>query len=261
MKSLKSKSISAVLWTVIELFFKQIFQVAVAIFLARLLSPEEFGTLALLAIFIGVANVLVESGFASALVQKQDVSDTDASTVFWFNCGMGALMAGLLYLIIPYIADYYDKPILIDVMVVISFSVFISSLGGVQHALLTKKLEFKIPMKAAVTAAAVSGTAACYLAMKGLGVWALAWQALINSGVYIALLWVLSDWRPKWLFSFQSLTSLFKFGGFLMLSGLLNTVYSRLYTLLIGQSYSLHDLGILTEQKILRKFLLGYYRC
>jgi len=257
MKSLKKKSISAVLWTVMELFFKQIFKIAVAVFLARLLSPEEFGTLALLSIFIGVANILVEGGFAAALVQKQDVSDTDASTVFWFNCGIGAIMAGFLYLIAPYIAHYYDKPILKDVMVLISLSVFISSLGGVQHALLTKKLEFKTPMKAAVTAAAISGASACYLAVRGLGIWALAWQALINSGVYIALLWMLSDWRPKWLFSLTSLTSLFKFGGFLMLSGLLNTVYSRLYTLLIGQYYHLHDLGIFDRAKNTQQIPVG----
>ncbi|WP_268117737.1 MOP flippase family protein [Methylobacter sp. YRD-M1] len=242
--SLKKRSIRALIWTSSELFMRQGLQFGVAIFLARLLSPEEFGTVALLALFIGIGNVFIESGFSSALVQKQDISHADESTVFWFNSGMGILVAVLLWLVAPLIADFYQRPVLTPLMGVMALSVFISAIGGIQHTLLTKNLNFKAPMQASVAGSLLSGIVVCVLAYYGYSVWALAWQTLTYSAVTSSLLWLMSSWRPSLVFSIQSLKKMFGFGGYLMLTSLMDVTYNRFYALLIGKVYSIHDLGI-----------------
>jgi teichuronic acid exporter len=242
--SLRKRSIKALIWTGSELLMRQGLQLGIAVFLARLLSPEEFGTVALLALFIGIGNVFVESGFSSALVQKQDITHTDESTVFWFNLGMGVSVAVLLWLVAPLIADFYQQPVLTPLMWVMALSVFVSAIGGIQHTLLTKNLNFKAPMQASVTASLLSGIVVCVLAYYGYGVWALAWQTLINSAVTSSLLWLLSCWRPSLTFSIQSIKKMFGFGSYLMLASLMDVAYNRFYSLLIGKVYSIHDLGI-----------------
>lgn len=243
-ESLKKKSVAALFWTVAELLIKQVFQFGVAVYLARLLSPQEFGTIALLFVFVGLANVFIEGGFASALVQKQDVTNTDENTVFWTNFIMAMVMTALLYFFASSIALYFDKPILKPLMNIVAVSVFISSLGSIQHTLLTKRLNFKIPMQSAVIAALVSGLAACLMAYEGYGVWALAWQGLIYSFVSVALLWILGPWRPSFIFSFQSLRTLFAFGGYIMLTSLIDQAYQKFYAVLIGKGHGAYDLGI-----------------
>jgi teichuronic acid exporter len=245
--SLKRRSIKALLWTGSELVMRQILHLAVTIILARLLNPEEFGTVSLLYIFVGVGSVFIESGFSSALVQKQDITSADESTVFWFNLTMGALVSLLLWLIAPWIAIFYQRPILIPLMGMLALSVFVSSLGSLQNTLFTKNLNFKAPMQANVFAAMISGIVACVLAYYGYGVWALAWQILINSVITCSLLWLLSPWYPRLIFSLKSLKKLFGFGSYLLLTGLMDVAYRRFYGLLIGKIYSVHDLGIYTR--------------
>lgn len=245
--SLKRRSIKALIWTGSELLLRQGLQFGVSIFLARLLSPEEFGTVALLSLFIGIGSVFIESGFSSALVQKHDITHADESTVFWFNLAMGAAVMLLLWLVAPLVADFYQKPVLTPLMGVMALSVFISALGGIQHTLLTKNLNFKAPMQASVVASLLSSILVCVLAYKGHGVWALAWQTLANSVITSCLLWLLSRWRPSLTFSMASLNKLFGFGSYLMLSSLMDVAYNRFYGLLIGKLYSLHDLGIYTR--------------
>lgn len=234
----------AILWTGSELIMRQGLQLGIAIFLARMLTPEQFGTVALLYVFIGIGTVFIESGFPSALVQKQDITHTDESTVFWFNLVMGAVVAVLLVIIAPLIAQFFQQPILTDLMGVLAFSVFVSALGGIQHTLLTKQLNFKAPMQASVTASVMSGGVVCYLAYHGYGVWSLVWQTLANNLVTSCLLWLFSNWRPALVFSLESLKKLFGFGSYLMLTSLMDVVYNRFYGLIIGKIYSVHDLGI-----------------
>ncbi|MGZ8261983.1 MAG: MOP flippase family protein [Methylotenera sp.] len=242
--SLKRRSIKALIWTGSELLMRQVVQFGIAVYLARLLSPEEFGTVALLYLFIGIGTVFIESGFSSALVQKQDFTNLDVSTVFWFNLGMGASVAMLLWLVSPFIAEFYQRPVLTPLMGLLALSVFISAAGSIQNTLLTKNLNFKATMKASVVASLLSGIVVCVMAYYGYGVWALAWQTLINSVVRSSLLWLLSKWRPSLAFSIQSLKKMFGFGSYLMLSSLLDVGYNRFYSLLIGKIYGVHDLGI-----------------
>ncbi|MGR8929525.1 MAG: lipopolysaccharide biosynthesis protein [Gammaproteobacteria bacterium] len=242
-QGIKRKSVTAILWSGAEIFLRQAIQLGVSVILARLLTPDEFGTVALLYLFSGLAAVFIDGGFSAALIQRNEVTPEDESTVFWFNLGMGVLFSLGLWLLAPWIADFYEQPILTPLMVVVALTVFCNALSSIQSALLSKKLDFKTPMKIGVAASIISGTAAIILALHGYGVWALVIQALIASVVRSLLLWMMNDWRPQMVFSIVSARRLFRFGSYLMLSGLLDIAYNRIYTLLIGKFYGVRELG------------------
>lgn len=240
---LKEKAISATLWSGADIFLRQGLQFVIAIVLARLLTPEEFGTIALLYLFVGMAGAFVDSGFSSALIQRQDVTHQDESTVFWFNLGMGAIMAAGLWVLAPSIAGFYDLPILIPLTGVLALNLFVSALGSIHGTLLTKRLDFKTPMKIGAIATTASGGVGIVMAWQGYGVWALALQTLASSFVTTVLLWQFNKWRPRLVFSMDSARRLFGFGGYLLMAGLLDIAYNRIYTLLIGKLYGVRDLG------------------
>jgi len=241
--SLKAKSIRAAIWSSADLFFRQGAQFVVGVTLARLLSPEEFGTIALLYLFIGIAGVFIDSGFSSALVKKRDASHIDESTVFWINLAMGVLVAGLLTLIAPLMVRLYGYPILLSLTQMLACGLFINSLGSIHLVMLNKQLNFKKPMMITVVSSILSGSVAIFLAYKGFGVWALAWQSLIASFCSTVMLWLVNSWRPLFRFSFASARELFGFGSYLMLSALLDIAYNRIYSLLIGKFYGVSELA------------------
>lgn len=219
----------------------------ISMILARLITPEEFGIVALLLLFSGVAGLFVDSGFGAALIQKREHTFDDECTVFWFNLIAGTIAGALLALAAPWIARFYAQPILEPLTWVMAANLWLSAWMVVHNALLTKKLHFRTKMKAGVTATVISGTLAIVLAMDGWGVWALAAQTITATAVNVALLWILHAWRPAWIFSVHSFRRLFRFGGFMLLSGLLDVVASRLYTVLVGKLYSAGDLGFFTR--------------
>lgn len=240
---LKQKATAAVLWSGADILLRQGLQFGISIALARMLSPEEFGTIALLYLFTGIANAFIDSGFSSALVQRQDVSHTDESTVFWFNLAMGLIMAGALAALAPDIATFFDKKILVPLTWVMALNIVISALGSVHGTLLNKRLEFKVQMKIGVVTTIVSGGAAVVMAWYGYGVWALATLTVTATLVTTIMLWLFGGWYPKWVFSLNSARRLFGFGGYLLASGLLEIAYNRIYTLLIGKFYGVRELG------------------
>ncbi len=240
---LKARALSATLWSGADALLSHALLFVVSIILARLLSPEEFGTVALLSLFTGLASVFVNSGFSSALIQQQDVSHVDESTVFWFNLGMGVVAGLSLWAAAPWIASFFGKPILVPLTGVMAVNVFLSSVGSIHRTLLTKSLDFRTLMKVSGTATLLSGGVAVAMAWLGFGVWALAVQAVAATAATSLLLWLLSSWRPAPVFSLASARRLFGFGGYLMVSGLLDVVYARVYTVLIGKLYGVRDLG------------------
>lgn len=240
---IKQKAISATLWSGADIFLRQSLHFIIAVILARLVTPEEFGTIALLYLFVGLAGAFVDSGFSAALIQSQDVTHTDESTVFWFNLGTGTLMASGLWLLAPWFADFYRMPILIPLTGILALNLFVSALGSVHSTLLTKRLNFKTPMKIGAIATTVSGAAGILMAWKGYGVWALAVQTLVSTILTTLLLWAFNTWRPALVFSLASARRLFGFGGYLLMSSLLDIAYSRIYTLLIGKLYGVRELG------------------
>lgn len=243
----KKKAVSAVMWSGAENVMRQGIQFVVAVILARILSPEEFGTVALLYLFTGIAGVFIDSGFSSALVQQKDITQTDESTVFWFNLAMSIFTAGLLWLSAPWIAAFFSVPVLNPLSKVVAFSLVLNALGSVQMTLFTKRLDFKTLMKIGVLTTIISGTVAISLAMHNYGIWALAIQTVTASFSSTVLLWAFSTWRPTLELSAQSLRRLFTFGGYLMISSLLDVAYNRAYSLLIGKFYGIRDLAFYTR--------------
>lgn len=237
------KAKAAVVWSGIEVVLKQGLQLGFSIALARLLAPEEFGTIALLFLFSGIGAAFVDGGLSAALIQKQDVTRADESTVFWFNLGMGVLVALALWAAAPLIAGFFGVPALVSLTGVMALNIILGALGSIHGTLLNKRLDFRIQMKISVLATVCSGTVAVVLAWKGFGVWALAVQIVTATTLTTILLWLVNSWRPAGVFSLASARRLFGFGGYLLASQILAIAYSRVYTLLIGKLFSPRDLG------------------
>lgn len=216
----------------------------ISVVLVRLLTPSDFGTIALLSVYMGLAWLFVNAGFASVLIQKQDATHTDESTVFWFNVAAGLIFAVVLVVTSPYIAGFFSLPILIPLTMLMAITVVLSALSSIHSTLFTKQLNFKIPMKISAIEALVSGGVGVGMAWSGYGVWSLAGQALASGIVSTSLFWYFSTWRPAFVFSRDSFKRLFSISGYYFATGLLNTLYDRGYTMLIGKFYSTSDLGL-----------------
>ena len=246
-ESLKQKTVRGVLWSTLERFSVQGIQFVVMIIMARMLTPNDYGLIGMLAVFIAVSQSLVDSGFSQALIRKQDRTEIDNSTVFYFNLVVGLFLYGVLFVTAPLIARFYNEPQLVDITRVIGLSVIFNSLVVVQRALLTIQIDFKTQAKAALTAAITSGSIGIWMAYSGYGVWSIVAQQLINLGVNVLLLWILSHWRPRWTYSRKSFQELFGFGSKMLVSGLIDTLYRNIYLIVIGKVFSASDLGYYTR--------------
>lgn len=241
--SIKHQAVKGVMWSAVERFSVQGIQFILTIVIARLVLPSDYGLIAMLSIFLSIAQVFVDSGFSNALIQKKDRTETDFSTVFYFNILISIIIYILLYISAPYIATFYKEPELSSVTRWIGLNIIISGFSIVQRAKLTINVDFKRQAKASLTAVLVSGIIGIILAYKGWGVWALVIQTLSNSLLNTVLLWIFTKWVPKWIFSRKSFNTLFSFGSKLLLSGLLHTIYINLYSLVIGRRYTSMDVG------------------
>lgn len=240
---LKQQALRGVFWSFTERFGVLGGQFLVSIILARLLSPTEFGLVGMITIFTLLAQVVVESGFGQALIQKRNCSHADESTAFWFNLLAGCLMTLALFLSAPLIATFYEQPQLLTITRVVSFNLLTNSFGVVQNALLQKELSFRKRSIASITGITLSGTAGIAMAFMGFGVWALVVQIMANNLTRTAMLWIVHPWRPLFKFSATSFESLFRFGSNMLLAGLTNTIFNNVYLLIIGKIYSAEALG------------------
>lgn len=246
-ESLKNKTVKGAIWSTLERFSVQGIQFLVMILMARILTPNDYGLVGMLAIFIAISQSLIDSGFSQALIRKQDRSEIDNSTVFYFNIAVGLILYVILFISAPFIAKFYDEPILVPLMRVVSLSVLINSFVVVQRALLTVKIDFKTQAKATFTGAIVSGVVGITMAYTGFGVWAIVWQQIVNLLTVAVLLWLLSHWRPVWAYSWTSFRELFAFGSKLALSGIIDTIYKNIYLIVIGKVFRASDLGYYTR--------------
>lgn len=221
----------------------------VSIVLARLLDPTVYGTVALVTIFTTIMQVFVDSGMGNALIQKKDADDLDFSSVFYFNMAMCSVLYLIMFFAAPFIASFYRMPELTAIVRVLSLVVVISGVKNVQQAYVSRHLMFKrffFSTLGGTIGAAVIGIAMAYL---GFGVWALVAQMLFNAAVDTTILWITVKWRPKKMFSFQRLKSLFSYGWKLLASSLIDTVYNDLRQLIIGKKYSSGDLAYYNQGK------------
>lgn len=245
--SLKKKTVKGTVWSVIERFSAQAVSFVVMIIMARLLTPREYGLVGMLVIFTEIAQSLVDSGFSQALIRKQDRSQTDNSTVFFFNIAVGAAIYIILFLCAPAIARFYDEPMLTDITRWICLGVVINSFAVVQRALLTVNIDFRTQAKASITSAVLSGIIGIYMASTGFGVWSIVTFQLTHYAFNVVLLWIMSKWRPSLLYSWQSFRLLFGFGSKLAAAGIIDTIYRNIYTIVIGKVFRPTDLGYYTR--------------
>ena len=237
----------AVSWSAFELIFKQGFKTLVLITLGRLLEPEHFGVMASVAFFAAIGNLIVEGGFSKALIQKKDTSATDESTVFFFVLALGATLA-CFYSVSAYsIAKFYEQPILEVVLWWFSINILLNSAGAIPSALLMKSLNFRTLAKISTLATVLSGLIAIAMAYYGWGVWSLVGQILSYSLCYTTLVWYCSGWRPQFIFDWTSLKSFLKFGGNLMLTGLVSLGSYHMYAMLFGKFYPANEVGYYSQ--------------
>lgn len=252
--SLKQKTVKGVFWSSAERFSVQGIQFFVMIVMARLLTPKDYGLVGMLTIFIAIAQSLIDSGFSQALIRKQHRTETDNSTVFYFNVVVGLLLYAIFYISAPWVARFYDSPELTALMRVVCLSVVFNSLAVVQRALLTVCIDFKTQAKASLTAAIISGIVGISMAYAGFSYWSIAAQQLINLGLNTLLLWIFARWHPCRTYSWTSFRELFAFGSKLMVSGLLDVVYRNMYLLVIGKVFTASSLGYYTRANQFAEF-------
>lgn len=241
--SLKQKTVSGLIWSFVDTMAGQGITFVVGIILARLLSPREFGLIGMITVFIAVSESFINSGFSSALIRKKDCTDTDFSTVFYFNLAAGVLFFLLLFFFAPAISGFFNEPELTAILQVLGIVLIIDSLTLIQRTILTKRIDFKLQAKISVIASIGSGVVAIALAFNGFGVWALVAQRIVKQGLNSLFLWLWNRWKPLLVFSIKSFKELFGFGSKLLLSGLIDTIYNNVYYLIIGKFFSAQELG------------------
>ncbi|WP_314272542.1 lipopolysaccharide biosynthesis protein [Hoylesella shahii] len=242
--NLKAKATRGVFWSSVDRFSSQGISFVFTIFLARILDISDYGIVAMIAVFMAVAQVFVDSGFSAALIRKPDLNEEDKSTAFYFNIVVGVVCYGVLFLVSPLIADFYDEALLLPIIRVTGLSIVFNSLCVVQRALFTIAVNFKIQAIISLTCTLISGIVGLVMAYHGYGVWALVAQSTISAFFNFVLLWLCSRWRPVTGFSKASFRYLFSFGSKLLASGLLDTLYNNAYPIVIGKFFNSAQLGL-----------------
>lgn len=252
--SLKQIAIKGIGWSAIERFSVQGVTFIVQIVLARLLAPDDFGVIGMLTIFLQVAQVFIDSGFANALIKKQDCTDDDYSTVFYYNLGISVILYLLLLWGAPLISKFYSEELITPVLRVLSIVLIVNALSIVQKTILIKSVDFKSQSKVTLFSSVVSGFVGILLAYCGYGVWALVIQQILNSLLLlICYVWTVK-WLPKRVFSRTSFRFVFSYGSKLLLSSIISTLYHNLYTIVIGKKFSSDQLGLYTRAESFAMF-------
>lgn len=245
----KSSTISNFLWRFAERCGAQIVTFIVSIILARILAPEDYGKIALITIFTTIMQVFVDSGLGVALIQKKDADDLDFSSVFYFNFVVCLLLYAVMFVASPFIAEFYNDRSLTPVIRVISLTIVISGVKGIQQSYVSRNMLFKRFFYATLGGTLFSAVLGIALAYMGFGVWAIVAQQLSNATIDTLILWLTVKWRPKKMFSWQRLKGLLSFGWKMLASSLLDTVYGNIRSLIIGKLYSSSDLAYYNQGK------------
>jgi teichuronic acid exporter len=245
--SLGDKIFSGAFWSLVERISTQAVQAALGIVLARLLTPNDYGLIGLLLVFIVISQVFIDSGFTKALVQKKSRTAEDISTVFFFNIAISIVCYVVLWFCSPLVAVFYEIPKLESLLRVLALSLIINALFTVRSTIVTIALDFKLLAKINLIATIISGGIAIYLAYIGFGVWALVYQTLIKSMTSAILFWSFTKWTPSFKFSTSSFKEMFSFGSNLLIGSLLNTAVNNISSLIIGKLINAKQLGYYTQ--------------
>lgn len=249
MASLKTKTISSLFWKLFERGGNAVIQLVVQVVMARLLSPDEFGALAIMLVLINFGNVIVLSGLNTALVQSSSTDEDDCSTVFWLSFGLSILMYAAVFVVAPLLADFYQIAALTSTLRVLALLFLINAFNSVQVAIVQRALEFRIIFFATIASILTSGFIAIASAIMGAGLWALVLQQLIYQIVNCVVLAGQVRWIPRIVFRTKKAKNLFSFSWKLLVSGLLDQGYQGLSDLVIGKQFSASSLGLVSQGK------------
>ncbi|MFI3285997.1 MAG: lipopolysaccharide biosynthesis protein [Rikenellaceae bacterium] len=230
-------------WSGVDKLSTQGLQFLLTMIIARTVSPSAYGLVAMTTIFVAVSQIFVDSGFSNALIHKQERKPIDFSTIFIFNIFLSIFLYLLIWMAAPWVAQFYEEQELVSVLRVAALSIIINSLSIIQRAILTIAIDFKRQTVISLVAIVVSGALGIAFAYLSFGVWALVWQTLAFQFVSMVGLWFSTQWRPRWEFSTDSFRDLFGYGSKLLLSALIDTIYSNLNSMVIGRRFSAQSLG------------------
>jgi len=245
--SLRKQAVNGAVWTYIQQFGTQLISFIVSIILARVLLPEEFGLIGMIAIFMGIGSTLFDGGMTSSLIRSENLEKSDYSTVFVFNLIVSVMVYWIIFFIAPLIADFYKQPLLTQITRVYALSFVFSAFGSVQNTLLTKSMNFKKQTMLTVPALLTGSVVGLVMAYKEFGVWSLVGMTLANTFVFSSILWVTSEWKPSLHFSESKFKKHFHYGYKLTLSGLLDIVFSNIYQIVIGRFFTASIVGYYTR--------------
>ena len=245
--TLRHQMTTGVFWTSIDRFTTQFVQFVVGIVIARIVSPADFGILGILLVFVSLSEVFIDSGLGKALIQKNNPTQEDCSTVFYFNLLISVLLYGVLWITSPIIATFYKMTELVDLMHIISLILVLNSLINVPQAIFSIRLDFKSLAIANFVSAVFGGFVGILMALKGFGVWALVWQTVIRTLVLSIVLTIQLKWFPSFIFSKASFKGLYDYGVNLFGSSLIASVLENLNAMVIGKLFNPKELGFYTR--------------
>lgn len=247
MENLKQKTEKALIWSFVDKFGQQILYFVSGVILANLLTPNDYGKIGVLTIFIVLSNILIDSGFSSALIRKKEAQDRDYSTIFYFNLAISLLFYLILYLSANYIEQFFNIPDLADISRVLFLAIIFNSFGLIQQTRMFKQIRFTAYARINIFSLAVSSAFAIWLATQGVGVWALVVQTVGMSFLKTLLLWLYGKWFPKLIFSVASIREFLKYSANLLGTGVLNAVFNNIYPLVIAKGFSTATVGFYTQ--------------
>lgn len=246
-ESLKTRTTKGIFWSFLDSFGIYLVKLGFSIVIARTLSPDDYGLMGMIVIFISLGQMIMQSGFSMALIQKKDSNEADLSTAFWFNVMAALVVYIILFFSAGAIAAFYQKPVLVSITRVAALGIILNALCSVQVSILTKMMDFRKLTWINLAGALISGITGLVLALGGYAVWALVFQTLAGNLIYLIGLWLTTSWKPAPVFNIRSFKSLFGFGYKILLQGLTDVVFTKIYFPLIGKFYPVSQLGFYTN--------------
>lgn len=251
--SLRKKATAGFVWTFAQQFGNQAIGFFISLILARLLLPAEFGLIGMIAVFVAIGNSLLNAGLSQSLIRSKELDQEDYSSVFYFNIVVGCLMYVFIYVGAPWVADFYDQAILVEILRLYCLTFIISAFGQVQLARLTKIMDFKTQTIIAIPATLIGGITGVYMAYSGYGVWSLVWSSLITSLFSTFQLWIYTGWYPDLAFNFGKFKKHLNFGYKLTLSGILDKIFNNIFLIIIGKYFSAAQVGFYTRAETMKQ--------
>lgn len=255
--SLKKQALKGAVWTYSQQFGTQLINFIVSVILARLLLPEEFGLIGMIAIFMGIGNVLFDGGMTSSLIRSDNLEESDYSTVFIFNLLVSLGVYIIIFICAPLISDWYNQPILKNIIRIYSLSFVFSAFGSVQNTLLTKAMNFKKQALVAIPALTISSLVGILMAIQSYGVWSLVAMTLTNIFILSITLWFTSKWKPSFIFNKDKFRKHFNYGYKLTFSSLLDIIFTNIYQIVIGRFFNASIVGYYTRANQLMMMPIG----